>query len=88
VGVHFPHETVHEGEANMIKIKLLAALAAAALALPAFAQMQTQGAEKRQANQEARTQKSAKSGQLTPVAKKERKKAAKEKQGKRTTPAR
>jgi hypothetical protein len=87
-GVHFPHETVHEGEAKMIKIKLLAALVAGALAFPAYAQMQATGVDKRQANPEARAQKGARNGQLTPVAKKERKKAAKEKQDKRTKPAR
>jgi len=72
----------------MIKIKLLAALVAGALAFPAIAQMQATAVDKRQANPEARAQKGARNGQLTPVAKKERKKAAKQKQDKRTPPAR
>ncbi len=50
----------------MITIKLLAAFAAAALALPALAQTQTPGIDKRQANQEARIQQGVQSGQLTP----------------------
>jgi len=50
----------------MIKIKLLAALCGAALALPVLAQPQTPGVDKRQANQDARIQKGVQSGQLTP----------------------
>jgi hypothetical protein len=38
VGVHFPHEQPGKGEAKMMKIKLLAAIAVAVLALPAVAQ--------------------------------------------------
>ena len=47
----------------MMKIKLLAALAAV-LALPALAQT-TPGVDKRQANQDARIQEGVQSGQLT-----------------------
>jgi hypothetical protein len=51
---------------KMMKIKLLAALTAAAFALPALAQTQTPGIDKRQANQDARIQQGVQSGQLTP----------------------
>jgi len=50
----------------MMKIKLLAALAAAALVLPAAAQTQTPVVDQRQANQDARIQQGVQSGQLTP----------------------
>jgi hypothetical protein len=89
VGVHFPHETVHEGEAKMIKIKLLAALAAGALALPAMAQSgeltpkETAKLEVGQDTAAPRQAKAKSDGKVTK--KKERKKAAKKSA---TTPAR
>ena len=50
----------------MMNLKLLAAIAAATLAIPAVAQTKTPGVDKRQANQEARIQQGAQTGQLTP----------------------
>ena len=49
----------------MIKIKLLAAMAALALALPALAQSTAPNGDKPQAKPAARTAQGAKSGQLT-----------------------
>jgi hypothetical protein len=91
VGVHFSHETVHEGEAKMIKIKLLAALAAGALALPAMAQsgeLTPKETAKLEVGQDTVAPKAAKAksdGKVTK--KKERKKVAKnqDKQGAKIT---
>jgi hypothetical protein len=89
-----------KGEANMIKIKLLAALAAGALAFPALAQTQAPGLDKRQASPEARAPQGTQAGQLTAKTKKgttkvaakaqDRKgpRSAKEKPGKQVAPAR
>jgi len=49
----------------MMKIKLLAAIAAVALALPAMAQAAAPSVDKSQANPAARTPQGARTGQLT-----------------------
>jgi hypothetical protein len=85
VGVHFSHETVQKGEAKMIKIKLLAALAVGALALPAMAQsgeLTPKETAKLEVGQDTAAPKAAKAKSGGKAAKKERKKTAKQKREK------
>ena len=70
----------------MIKIKLLAAIAAVAWALPALGQAAAPSVDKSQANPAARTQQGAKTGQLT--AKETAKPKKERKKRKQAAPAR